>query len=109
MNTLEELEAIRARHEAWDRASECNDATKQCHTDRATLLRLLDAARAELAEVREAAGPFVKLAKHHGYDKWDWLDEASPHVHGGVPCLAYYRLAAALKDLPTPHQTEQKT
>jgi len=58
MNTLEELEAIRARHEAWDRASECNDATKQCHTDRATLLRLLDAAREELAE---AAGKVEEL------------------------------------------------
>ena len=43
------IEEIRARHEAWDRASECNDATKQCHADRATLLRALDEAQEELS------------------------------------------------------------
>jgi predicted DNA-binding protein (UPF0251 family) len=51
----EEVEAIRARHEADERADTW-PAAKVIHTDRATLLRLLDAARAELAGLREAAG-----------------------------------------------------
>jgi hypothetical protein len=57
----EEVEAIRARHEeqpglpyagrdALEKA--CHASFEQAHTDRATLLRLLDAARAELAEER---------------------------------------------------------
>ena len=54
----DEIKTIRARYEAdpYDRS--------QAVADRATLLRLLDAARAELAEerakIREAAGPFVR-------------------------------------------------
>ena len=52
----DELEAIRARYEAdpYDRS--------QAVADRATLLRLLDAAREELREVREAAQDFVDLS-----------------------------------------------
>jgi hypothetical protein len=62
----DELEAIRARHEAVREALDDeayysgqvgqkvlpNDACRHAHTDRATLLRLLDAAREELAEER---------------------------------------------------------
>jgi|LakMenE01Jun11ns_1017448.scaffolds.fasta_scaffold9115037_1 hypothetical protein len=62
MNTLDELEAIRARHEE-DGPSFRTGMTpdqRQKYTDRATLLRLLDAAREELREVREAAGPFLR-------------------------------------------------
>ena len=56
MTTLDELEAIRARHwVAGQYVTLALDAGQQAHTDRATLLRLLDAAREELREVREAA------------------------------------------------------
>ena len=58
--TNTEFEAIKARHDAWSTASECNDATKQCYIDRATLIafvesvcNLADKAEAELAKVRE--------------------------------------------------------
>jgi hypothetical protein len=46
------FEAIKARFDAWDIASECNDATKQCHIDRATLIALVESerARADKAE-----------------------------------------------------------
>ena len=56
----EEVEAIRRRHEADEQAAEEGDGVPPlrliaAYIDRTTLLRLLDAARAELAEVREAA------------------------------------------------------
>jgi hypothetical protein len=46
----EEIEAIRARHEAMDKGKPFFDVVGKVHTDRATLLRLLDAAREELRE-----------------------------------------------------------
>lgn len=52
-----EFDAIKARHYAWNIASECNDATRQCHIDRATLIALLDALPDlldELERLREA-------------------------------------------------------
>jgi hypothetical protein len=51
----DELEAIRARHEADILCNNMHPHHKQAEADRATLLRLLDAARAELVGVREAA------------------------------------------------------
>ena len=48
----EEVEAIRRRH---TRAMHLNARPSEARVDCATLLALLDAARAELAEVREAA------------------------------------------------------
>ena len=59
---LDEVEAIRRRHEAANAPNGNITAIQwrltyggDAHTDRATLLRLLDAARAELVGVREAA------------------------------------------------------
>jgi predicted DNA-binding protein (UPF0251 family) len=76
VNTLDELEAIRARHEALEALGHLahHDWASEAHTDRATLLRLLDAAREELdkeqvshlktrvmlTRSREAAEPFVE-------------------------------------------------
>jgi alcohol dehydrogenase class IV len=63
MTTLDELEAIRARHGAANAPNGNITAIQwrltyggDAHADRATLLRLLDAAREELREVREALG-----------------------------------------------------
>jgi hypothetical protein len=69
-----------------------------------TLLRLLDAARAELAEVREAAGPFVELDK--ALPNWTGGTAINVTVyHVGAPTVIkgllrvrdLRRLAAALK------------
>ena len=57
MSDANELEQIRARHEAQDQMWQLRQAMNPrtsvdaAHTDRATLLRLLDAAREELQEV----------------------------------------------------------
>lgn len=48
------FDAIKTRFDAWDIASECNDATKQCHIDRATLIALVESERAR-ADKAEAA------------------------------------------------------
>jgi hypothetical protein len=86
MSEANELEAIRARHEVtehdWWPA-----AAGVAHTDRATLLRLLDTAREELREVREAGREL--LASIDGYDTMDEI------------CYASRRLAAALKEPKT--------
>jgi hypothetical protein len=63
----DELEAIRARHEADEQAAEEGDGVPPlrliaAHIDRGDLLRLLDAAREELREVKEAAQDFVDLS-----------------------------------------------
>jgi hypothetical protein len=94
MNTLEELEAIRARHEVeedgWG-GSFWPAVAGVAHQDRATLLRLLDAARAELAEVANAAEVFRM---------WNDFDDGRPDdktVESLIPARAYRRLAAALK------------
>ena len=52
--TAEEIDAIRARHEALEALGHLahHDWASEAHADRATLLRLLDAAREELAEER---------------------------------------------------------
>jgi hypothetical protein len=115
----EEVEQIRARHEAdsgfesdgmesaeW-RAALTMLATR-AHTDRATLLALLDAARAELAGVKEALKPFADYAS-----EWDdpegrygegWADDElayDPVVR--IEIGAFRRARAALaKDAPDP-------
>jgi len=63
---MTQIEEIRARHETWSRASECNDATKQCHTDRAMLLAHVDRLVAELAEVRGAAAQILEDFDNYG-------------------------------------------
>jgi len=67
-----EIEKIRARHEATKQALDNEryySGTVKCmsdyhgnqaHTDRATLLRLLDAARAELAEERAKVAELIE-------------------------------------------------
>jgi predicted DNA-binding protein (UPF0251 family) len=55
VNTLDELEAIRARHVDMQEVYGDDALCSRGHADRATLLRLLDAARSELAEIKEAA------------------------------------------------------
>jgi hypothetical protein len=98
MSEANELEQIRARHEAdpYDRS--------QAVADRATLLRLLDAAREDLREVREAAGPFVELDK--ALPNWTGGTAINVTVyHVGAPTVIkgllrvrdLRRLAAALK------------
>lgn len=98
-----EIEAIRARYEAdpYDRS--------QAVADRATLLRLLDAAREELAEMREAAGPFADISD----EMTNWTDGTPVNLvlyHVGQPTHLKQafrvrdirRLAAALaKDATT--------
>jgi hypothetical protein len=89
----EEIDAIRARHEAdsgfesdgmdsaeW-RAALTMLATR-AHADRATLLRLLDAAREELREVREAAFDAGFMASGEG-----WNGE----YPGDAPQTDYYK------------------
>lgn len=66
MTTLDELEAIRARHEAQEnRETHTYTQLFRAHTDRATLLRLLDAAREENArrEKRDDLARRVLLEK----------------------------------------------
>jgi hypothetical protein len=109
----EEVEAIRARHEAAKQALDDEryysgnvpavfptNEGKRAHADRATLLRLLDAAREDLREVREAAGPWLV---------WADIDDGRPDhmpVESIVHAGAYRRLAAALKAPPTRAQGE---
>jgi hypothetical protein len=105
MTTLDELEAIRARHEA-EEAHPILEVTERpgwyiqvalkAHADRATLLRLLDAAREELREVREAALSALGL-----------LDDPSCPVTGlDETRRARAILAEALKAPPTRAQGE---
>jgi len=98
MSEANELEQIRARHEAdpYDRS--------QAVADRATLLRLLDAAREELdkeqvshlktrvmlTRSREAAEPFVAALFNDG-ETWEPDRIKLRHVQA---------LAAALKEKP---------
>ena len=79
---------------------------EQAHTDRATLLRLLDAAREELREVKEAAGRLKDL--DYGWHlrpgddeliRLSRLEYASPFVTN-VSYGDLRRLAAALKKRP---------
>jgi hypothetical protein len=80
----EEIEAIRARHEACGHIEEWPDFDSfTAHTDRATLLRLLDAAREELREDYAYAKQLLLLlhAKHFPDGSPDF--EALPDL-GGV-------------------------
>jgi hypothetical protein len=125
MTTLDELEAIRARHwVAGQYVTLALDAGQQAHADRATLLRLLDAAREELREVREAAGPVVIYADvfdRHVLDLSGKTHDSTPVATvtkwGGenqdvqIPVAHLYigdlrRLAAALQAPPTRAQGE---
>jgi hypothetical protein len=59
VNTLDELEAIRARHEADEQAAEEGDGVPPlrliaAHIDRGDLLRLLDAAREDVERLEAA-------------------------------------------------------
>ena len=96
---IDELEAIRARYEAdpYDRS--------QAVADRATLLRLLDAAREELAEerakltkIRKAVGPVLleaRLMASQAAQREVWKD--AEWVANSSVGQAVTRLAAALK------------
>jgi hypothetical protein len=112
---LDEVEAIRRRHEAANAPNGNITAIQwrltyggDAHTDRATLLRLLDAARAELAELREAAWPALLAMKllqnnseacvlhHHGMPevpKTGWLADTR--------CDLDHLAAALAKDATT--------
>jgi hypothetical protein len=130
--STEEVEAIRARHEAvksrladdayYSSPNGSPVATRlqghafdMAHADRAILLRLLDAARADLAEVKDAAKPFPYLVSGwrveptDDEDLWIASGEDGGAFPSGITFGMIRRLAAALKDRPTPHQTEQKT
>jgi predicted glycosyltransferase len=122
MTQADEFEAIKARHEAdcgfesdgmdnaeW-RAALTMLATR-AHADRATLLRLLDAARAELAGLREAkwTDDDQRSLIAAVYDAvWHWGD--TPMDTDDTIVLAEMlkdklqenglRLAAALKEKP---------
>jgi hypothetical protein len=91
MTEVNELEAIRARHEACGHIDQWPDYDSfMAHADRATLLRLLDAAREELLEVKEAA-----------LSAWGLLDDPSCPVTGlDETRRARAILAAALKEKP---------
>jgi hypothetical protein len=90
----DEIEAIRARHEEAEQDNNSDwaaDHGARAHFDRETLLRLLDAARAELRDVREAA-----------LSAWGLLDDPSCPVTGlDETRRARAILAAALKAPPT--------
>jgi hypothetical protein len=112
-----EIDAIRARHEqAEDDDYRDNWVLRhglKAHADRATLMRLLDAAREELREVREAAGPFVKLWEDlsfgNPYAPIDQMVWREGEADNGVYQITYgdfRRLAAALKAPPTRAQGE---
>lgn len=98
----DELEQLRARHEATGIQLRHRTTgltvfeAEQAHTDRATLLRLLDAARAELASIREAAGPFVEAASHHNADTSD--SYCIENMYPGLTLGQLRRLAAALQE-----------
>ena len=99
--STEEVEAIRARHEAADKDSGHEWAglhADHAHTDRATLLRLLDAARAELAEVAEikAAAKKVGLELRFPREK-----EGTYQVHWRGSFDDWAALAAALQEQKT--------
>jgi NTP pyrophosphatase (non-canonical NTP hydrolase) len=178
MSEANELEAIRARHEACGHVDQWPDYDSfMAHTDRATLLRLLDAARAELAFMRPEVREFARLMEEklrandhkpgwrqddpeelvnrieqetnelrqavcrafgeahwplregeyrpHKFASMKWRSatkeeraEWSAKIPGEAADVANFAmmvadvvkpfLAAALKDLPTPPQTEQK-
>jgi hypothetical protein len=104
----EEVEAIRARHEAdddlsgdWQKSN--YELIRELRADRATLLRLLDAAHAELAEVREAAGPFSNLWQDISFgnpyatiDQMVWREGEADHGPYEITYGDLRRLAAAL-------------
>ena len=96
MTTLDELEAIRARHETIDHGIAnynvgWDDVNAELvHADRATLLRLLDAARAELAEERAAHKRLKIAADNVVFELEDDADEYI--IRDGIR-----RLADALK------------
>ena len=105
----DELEAIRARHEdtsgGWMHGHCDIEDGEQAHTDRATLLRLLDAAREELAEerakltkIRKAVGPVLleaRLMASQAAQREVWKD--AEWVANSSVGQAVTRLAAALK------------
>jgi hypothetical protein len=70
MTTLDELEAIRARHwVAGQYVTLALDAGQQAHADRATLLRLLDAARESVDRLEVALTVMSEAADQ--FDDWD--------------------------------------
>ena len=110
----DEIEAIRARHEETHRKYTAQGITldgaaaPRAHVDRATLLRLLDAAREELREVREAAKLFPYLADGwvkeptDDEDLWIARDKDSGAFASEITFGMIRRLAAALaKDATT--------
>ena len=76
----DELEAIRARHKTADARFVVQGITldgaavPRAHTDRATLLRLLDAAREELREVVKMSIPLDPSEMQSGYNRVQWAE-----------------------------------
>jgi len=111
----DKIEAIRARHEACGHIDQWPDYDSfMAHTDRATLLRLMDAAREELAEerakltkIRKAVGPVLleaRLMASQAAQREVWKD--AEWVANSSVGQAVTRLAAALKAPPTRAQGE---
>ena len=119
----EEVEAIRKRHKWELDGSYMDHAGDEAHRDRATLLKehdrqqyaiqiknsqieeleeLLDAAREELREVREAARPFAtfEAAIRPSYESHRDTDEFYRYNETGLTLGHFRRLAAALKEKP---------
>ena len=85
------------------------DNLDDVRTERNILQAELDAARAELAEVKEAAGEHLKNAFEHGTKAKGYAQKGDAASAGYHATQALYdisraqsRLAAALKDRPTP-------
>ena len=131
MSDANELEAIRARHEATAAARqyrerhEILDIAIDAHADRATLLRLLDVAREELDKeqvshlktrakltgIREAAGKALLSMKllQQNSEACAVQHHDRPVPHSGWladTARDLRRLAAALKEPPTRAQGE---
>jgi hypothetical protein len=68
-----ELKAIRARHEALEALGHLahHDWASEAHADRATLLRLLDAAREDVERLEAALKVLADAAEQFG----DWDDD----------------------------------
>lgn len=125
----EEIEAIRARHELVEMQASLVVPSdyRLAHTDRATLLRLLDAAREELAghgwqDISTAPkdGTHIQVRHDDGTIEDDvyWSDErycilGRPQGSRGPGWVSTEAgnlpIDPPFKWRPTPHQTEQKT
>lgn len=103
----EEVEAIRARHEADEQAAEEGDGVPPlrliaAYIDRGDLLRLLDAARAELAEERAKVAVIDEALtmacdeRDEAYDHIDKIKEAASP-------FTWYLSSSVFDALPSDH------